>query len=289
MNPIKSFLLIGTTALAVLLGLTVMFSSWYTVNQGEMGVIYRNGGIVGTADPGLHFKMPIIESVEHVNMKTMRLTYENVSAYTSDQQTSNSKITVIWHLDPGKVVDIMSTAGANYSDNLISPVVPTYYKSVINSNDAARIIVSREKLAAQVTIHSAEQLLKRGIIIESVQLENIDFSKEYEKAVEAAVQSRALVTKAEQDLARQKIAAEQTVIDAKAKADADIEHARGQAESKRLTSIAEAEAVQRVGDALAKNPALVSKITAEKWDGHLPSTMIPGASLPFVNVSPTAK
>ena len=97
------------------------------------------------------------------------------------------------------------------------------------------------------------------------------------------------MTKAEQDLARQKIAAEQTVIDAKAKADADIEHARGQAESKRLTSIAEAEAVQRVGDALAKNPALVSKITAEKWDGHLPMTMVPGASLPFVNVSPTAK
>lgn len=289
MNPIKGFLLIGSMIVGALLALTVVFGSWYTVTQGEVGVIYRNGQIIGTADPGLHFKLPIVDSVEHINLKTMKITYDNVSAYTSDQQTSNSKITVIWHLDPAAVVKLVSTAGPQYWSTLIAPVVPTYYKSVINSNDAAKIIVSREKIAGQVTVHAAEQLLKRGIVLESVQVENVDFSKEYEKAVEAAVQSRALVTKAEQDLARQKITAEQTVVDAKAKADAEIEHARGSAESRRLTSIAEAEAVQRIGDALAKNPALVAKITAEKWDGKLPTTMVPGSALPFVNVAPATK
>lgn len=289
MNPIKAFFAVGSMIVAALLGLTVIFGSWYTVTQGELGVIYRNGQIVGTAEPGLHFKMPIIDGVEHINLKTMKITYDNVSAYTSDQQTSNSKITVIWHLDPAQVVKLVSTAGVQYWSTLITPVVPTYYKSVINSNDAARIIVSREKIAGQVTVHASEVLAKRGIILESVQIENVDFSKEYEKAVEQAVQSRALVTKAEQDLARQKINAEQTVVNAKAEADAQIEHARGASESKRLTSIAEAEAVRVVGEALAKNPALVAKITAEKWDGKLPETMVPGAALPFINVAPGTK
>ena len=38
------------------------------------------------------------------------------------------------------------------------------------------------------------------------------------------------------------------------------------------------------GAALRDNPALVALIQAEKWDGKLPATMVPGSSVPFLNV-----
>jgi regulator of protease activity HflC (stomatin/prohibitin superfamily) len=56
-TPIK---LIVTVAVIALVGLPLLLGSWYTVDQGERGVILRNGAVVGTAEPGLHFKMPLI-------------------------------------------------------------------------------------------------------------------------------------------------------------------------------------------------------------------------------------
>lgn len=35
--------------------------------------------------------------------------------------------------------------------------------------------------------------------------------------------------------------------------------------------------------ALQNNPQIVSLTTAERWDGKLPQTMLPGATVPFIN------
>jgi hypothetical protein len=37
-------------------------------------------------------------------------------------------------------------------------------------------------------------------------------------------------------------------------------------------------------EALAQNQNLVNLIQAEKWDGKLPQTMVPGGALPFLQV-----
>ena len=37
----------------------VALSSWYTVDQGERGVVLRNGAVVSEAEPGLGFKIPL--------------------------------------------------------------------------------------------------------------------------------------------------------------------------------------------------------------------------------------
>ena len=45
-----------------------------------------------------------------------------------------------------------------------------------------------------------------------------------------------------------------------------------------------ANAPRAVGGALRDNPALVALIQAEKWDGKLPNTMVPGSAVPFLSV-----
>jgi regulator of protease activity HflC (stomatin/prohibitin superfamily) len=64
----------GTIAAAVL-GLIAIFAilgSWYTVDQTERAVLLRNGAVVGTAQPGLGFKIPVIDSVEKISVRPIR-------------------------------------------------------------------------------------------------------------------------------------------------------------------------------------------------------------------------
>ena len=48
---------IGTGLLFVLI-LFLAFGSWFQVDQGERGVVLRNGKLVRVAEPGLDFKTP---------------------------------------------------------------------------------------------------------------------------------------------------------------------------------------------------------------------------------------
>ena len=59
-----------TTAVAVLFGITIVFGSWFTIDQTERGVLLRNGAFVEVVQPGLHFKTPWIESVYKIDMQT---------------------------------------------------------------------------------------------------------------------------------------------------------------------------------------------------------------------------
>ena len=60
----------GIAALVGIVALTVVGGSWYTVGEGYRGVALRNGAVVGTSEPGLGFKMPIIDSVVDISVQS---------------------------------------------------------------------------------------------------------------------------------------------------------------------------------------------------------------------------
>jgi regulator of protease activity HflC (stomatin/prohibitin superfamily) len=111
------------------------------------------------------------------------------------------------------------------------------------------------------------------LIVESVQVENIDFSDAYEQSIEQRMLAEVEVQKVQQNAEREKVQAEIAVIQAKAQADAV-----------KLQGDAEAHAINARGRALRDNPALIELVQAEKWDGKLPTTMVPGQTVPFINV-----
>src|SRR6476659_6856813 len=79
---------IGLIAIAGILG------SWYTVDQTERGVLLRYGAVVGVAQPGLGFKVPLIDSVEKVSVKTTTFAWDKMNSYSYDQQPADLKISV---------------------------------------------------------------------------------------------------------------------------------------------------------------------------------------------------
>jgi regulator of protease activity HflC (stomatin/prohibitin superfamily) len=123
------------------------------------------------------------------------------------------------------------------------------------------------------------------VVIESTQIENIDFSEAYEKSIEERMLAEVEVEKLKQNAEREKVQAEITVTKAKAAADAALAEAEAKAKATRLAGEAEAAAIKAKGEALGSNPALIQLTQAERWNGILPTTMIPSGTVPFIDVS----
>jgi regulator of protease activity HflC (stomatin/prohibitin superfamily) len=123
------------------------------------------------------------------------------------------------------------------------------------------------------------------VIIDSVQVENIDFSDAYEKAIEARMAAEVQVKTREQQLATEQVQAQIRVTQAQAEADSQVAQAKADALATELRGRAEAEAIKARAQALASNQNLVELTKAERWNGELPTTMLPNTALPFIDLN----
>lgn len=280
----------GSLAFAIVVGivLLVLFGgSIYTIDEGTRGVVLRNGKVVGTAEPGLGFKFPIIDKVNEVSVQTQARIYEKVLAYSRDQQTADLNISVNFRVLPDQVESAYAEFGGEESliTRILDRQVPDNVKTVFGRFNAATSIQERGRLSGEINDAIKKAVEGSPIVVESVQIENIDFSAAYEASIEQRMLAEVEVQKVQQNAEREKVQAEIKVIQAKAEADAQLAKAKAEAEGIELLGRAEAKAIEVKAQALSRNPGLVSLVSAEKWDGKLPDTMVPGGAVPFVNVN----
>src|ERR1700745_1663314 len=79
-------------AILVLFGITIVFGSWYTVDETERGVLLRNGAFIEVVQPGLHSKWPWIEAVYKLDMQTHTYSWAKINSYSADQQPADLKV-----------------------------------------------------------------------------------------------------------------------------------------------------------------------------------------------------
>jgi regulator of protease activity HflC (stomatin/prohibitin superfamily) len=274
MSEGRIFGIIGAGVVGII-ALTVLGGSFYTIDAGERGVILRNGKVVGTAEPGLSFKLPIVDSVREITVQTQARLYEKVMVYSRDQQSAELQISVNYRLPADQVQTIYTEYGGKdgVMTRLLDRQVPEEVKNVFGRFNAVTAIQERERLSKEVQEAIQNATKNPVLIVESVQIENIDFSEAYEQSIEQRMLAEVEVQKVQQNAQREKVQAEILVIQAKAEADA-----------KKLQGDAEAHAINARGKALRDNPSLVELVQAEKWNGVLPTTMVPGSAVPFINV-----
>ena len=140
--------IIGAVA-AVVVAVIIAAGSWYTVDQTERGVLLRYGAVIGTAQPGLGFKVPLIDSVEKVSVKTTTYTWDKMNSYSYDQQPADLKISVTLRASPDKVSDLYAKFGRLETavNQVVSPVVNQQVKVVFGRYTAVKAI--QERGAAQ--------------------------------------------------------------------------------------------------------------------------------------------
>lgn len=291
------YVTMALSGLAALVALSILFGSWFTIDQGERGVILRYGAVAGTADPGLGFKLPLIDSVVRISVQSKAIVYEKMEAYSRDQQPADIRLSVNYRIPADRVETVYANYGGE--DGLLSRLIERKVfeetKTVFGRFNAVTAIQERGRLNSEVAA-AIQEGIAGPVLIESVQIENIDFSEAYEASIEQRMLAEVEVQRLRQNAEREKVQAEITVTQARAQADARRAEAQAQADAVRLAAQAEseaiklrgeaeAEAIKARGDALKDNPGLVSLTQAEKWDGQLPRTMLPGGSVPMLNLN----
>lgn len=106
-KPRSLKLAIGTGVLFVLI-LCLAFGSWFQVDQGERGVVLRNGKLVRVSEPGLDFKTPFIDNVMTVSVRDHTFVFEKLEAYSYDQQPATLRVSVTYRVPPEHVAELYS-------------------------------------------------------------------------------------------------------------------------------------------------------------------------------------
>jgi len=292
---------LGGIVILVALALALM-NSWYTIDQGDRGVLLTNGALTSVVGPGLHFKLPILQRVDKISLRQQVIKWgcENndkncgnlpaMQSYSRDQQPADMRVTVNFHVPESEVGSVYTNYGSieSLADRVIARKAPQEIKTVFGQYDAVSVIQNRAKFNKDVS-DAISKVTDGPVMIDSVQVENINFSQAYEQAVEARMTAQVEVQKQEQNLQQEKIKADIAVTQAKGRADSVKAEADASAYKTKIEGEATAEAIKARAGALSNNPLLVDLTRAEKWNGVLPTSMIPGSTVPFMDVNPPAQ
>jgi regulator of protease activity HflC (stomatin/prohibitin superfamily) len=268
---------LGTWILGGLIAVYVVFASWYTVDQGERAVVLRFGELVGESGPGPHLKIPFIDTVRKITVQNQNRGYQALEAYSRDQQPASLTVSVTF------VVSDASAIYTQYGDldgairRLIDPRVISGVKTIFGQYDAARAIQERAGLNIDFG-EAVTSAITGPINVISVQIENIDFSDAYEQSVEQRMLAQVEIQRREQNLRTTEVEAQIART-----------RAEGEANAIRLRGEAEGAAIRARADALRANADLVQLQAVEKWDGKLPTTMVPSTALPFIDLQPPSR
>jgi regulator of protease activity HflC (stomatin/prohibitin superfamily) len=284
MNPARGIISLAGLAIAAIACLTIMFGSWYTVDQQERAVVTRNGAVVDEAGPGLHFKTPWLESIHKFDVTTTKLGYKQAFTFHSfDQQEGTAWVSLNYHIAPDKVREVYSAFGDSISPTKIEPTFGQEIGVAFGKVTAQQIINNRDTLSATMVQDLSAALAPYNVVVETVQVEKVDFNQHFTDSINALIQQEVAVRTQKQLLEQEKINADIAVT--KATGAANSAKAAADGESYRIMKLAEAqsEAIRKQGDALRSNPLFVELTKANKWDGKLPLTMIPNGTTPIMD------
>jgi len=230
------------------------------VGPGERGILIQLGNIKAVFDPGLHFKIPFIQNVVVMDVRTQKSQVQ-VDAASKDLQSIHTLVALNYHVDPIKVDTLYQQIGVEYAERIIDPAIQESVKAATAQFTAEELITKREQVKEEIKIKLGERLSKSYIDIDDFSIVDFQFSEAFEAAIESKQTAVQDALRAENDLRRIEIEAKQKIETAKA----------------------DAESIRIQGEALKENQGLVQLKLAEKWNGVLPVYMM-GDSVPLVNL-----
>src|SRR3989344_368930 len=185
-------------AVLAFIALVLVFSTFGTVNAGERGVKTRLGAVVGTIEPGLYFKLPLIEKVTVMEVKTRTVNYDQngnegdssdtsrLSGESKDLQDVWIGVVVNYHVDADKVTAIYSQYKSveNFESNVIEPIIREVVKSTSAQYTAEELVTKRAEFGDKVNLVLSERFISKDAILERFSVTNFEFSQAFTQAIE---------------------------------------------------------------------------------------------------------
>lgn len=239
--------------LIILAIIIVATSLFYEVPAGNIGVVLRFSAVDRVAYPGINIKLPFVERVVLMNVRTQK-DEAQATAVSENLQVVTSIIAVNYHLDGTRAKEVYEKVGADYTNIIVAPAIQNTFKAVTALFTAEELITKRDEVRLLAEEKLTAQLEPYFIVVENFNIVNVDFSQEYQQAIEAKQVAQQQVETSKQKLAQAEIDAQTVIAQAKGQADAQ-------------------KALNQTG---ALTPEYLQYLFLTKWNGILPQVMSSG-------------
>ena len=165
-------------ALALILGIGLSLGL-FTVREDQYACTFRFSEIVDTTDtPGLHFKMPFVDSVKYYSKATQFYDIPPSEVLTSDKQNMTVDCYILWKIaDPQQFYRALGTTAK--AEERLNAITYNALKNamgrlaqadIINMNDGAE----RNNIYEGITATVDAQAVTYGIHVEDVKIKQFD-------------------------------------------------------------------------------------------------------------------
>lgn len=249
------FIGIGVT-IAIILLITLL-SSFTTVPTGYVGVKTRFGKVQDDViQEGFNTKAPYIEKIVKIDCKTKKIETESEGS-TKDMQTVKIAIAINYNVNKDTANQLYKEVGTDYENIIINPSLLESIKSAMAQYTAEELITKRAEVSNKIQAGVIEKIADRGFSVTEFNVINIDFSEQYDQAIEAKAVKQQEVVTAQAELEKQKIQNQK-----------EIEIAQKDAKVMELKNS------QITENTLKLKELEVKQSLVNKWNGGLPATAL---------------
>lgn len=283
-------LVIGAVLLVI--GLVVGLGGWFVTGPGERTVVARAGSILAVAEPGFHFKLPVLDTAHDINVRADSVALKGAEGGTHDQQPVHVDLTVRYQIDPAKVRLIFEQySKSGDMDPIVGTATAEAFKAVTAQFSATELLTKRQSVSNQVVSTLQEKLARYGLQVISIDMTQFSFEAAYMAAISEKVKQEQMIATQRNVLERIEVEQQQKVKAATADAEALRLSTDAVAYQTERSAAAKAKAIQMEAQALRENANLlelrrveVEMAKAGRWNGALPQSIYAGAPLPFMQV-----
>jgi len=297
---------IGSTVVVVLVIaviLTTLGAGLVFVEASERGVVrtIRAGGVRSDPlGPGLHWIVPVVEQVVTYSISNQSYTMsavagegqvqgdDSIRVRTKDGQEVIIDASVIYQIDPTKVVQLHIVWQNRYEDGIVRPEARGIIRDAVSQFGVEEVVsTKRAEMVNIITEELAASLAENNLILLDFILRDIHFSEAYAVAVEQKQIAEQQAQQAALTVEQKKQEAEQARQVAQGQADAVVIAAKGAAEARLIQAEAEAKANLLLAQSLT--PALVQYQYILKLAPGVQTIFIPSGNqfiLPLPSTAP---
>jgi regulator of protease activity HflC (stomatin/prohibitin superfamily) len=297
-KPMKGAVSITIGMIVFSLVLTTVSAGLVFIQPDERGVVISAVSPKGyrdqTLQPGLRWVIPFAENVRLYSISRQTYTMsvapaegqvqgdDSIRARTKDGQEVNVDASVIFSIDPNKIIQMHIEWQDRYQDAVVRPLARGVIRDLASQYAIEEIVSSkRAEMVQKITDEMSTKLGENNLILIDFILRDIHFTEQYAAAVEAKQIAEQQALQAQFVVEQKKQEAEQARQTAQGQADAVVIQAKGAAEARTIQAGAEAKALELINAALEGHPDLLTYQYITKLAPNVQVMFLPN-NAPFI-------
>ncbi|MEY3219507.1 MAG: FtsH protease modulator HflK [Pseudomonadota bacterium] len=208
--------------------LVVLFISWQIllitlnsfvdiVQQDQKGLYMRLGRYIETVEPGLHFKLPLIDYVTRISVRERQGYIEHIDAMTQDNVIIKISLQYTYTIsDPRKYhLDIIQP------DQILTEFVQGKLRDIVNAIPMNEVMKNRTQMNQKIMLELQAKEKDYGVSFKLVQIQGTYPPQEVQEAIKQRMVTEEKTAGAKEEALQKKILADANFYDAQKKTEAE--------------------------------------------------------------------